>query len=383
MMRAMADARLKGYAKEWLLESLGMLIQRQGHERFLKAPVLTATPACFPDRWTPNPAGASRMVKRLLGYAGLERYPLRVETYELEGKRAHLDGRGVLADTHKQGAAAWFGGIQDGVLLFGVEEDLLKEPEPLAGTLSHEVAHAYRHHAGLVMASVALEEKLTDLTTVYLGFGILITNSAYRYRATGDLGAWQWSHTRMGYLSLDEMSYLLATQTVLRGMEPTAVSRWLERNQEAVFMESFRELSRDRSGLAKRLGIPWEALPVPGERELALPRFNAGKTVYRVKRTWGLGAGVAGAGIGVGLGLVLWGLSPWAGVAAFVVLPGVAVAVGRHFRRDRCSDRDCQGPLGPQDTVCNRCGGRLLTSRSERSRLPEDGPGDPRPTLPH
>lgn len=363
MMGRMADARFNQYAREWLLESLAQLVQRQGYERFITAPLLTATPACFPDRWAPNETGARRMIQRLLGYAGLGRYELQIETYELEAQRDHLDGVGVRSASRKQGAAAWFGSIDDGVLHFGIEVDGLKEPESLAGTLGHEVAHAFRHHHRLQARSNELEERLTDLTTVYLGFGILTTNAAYRYRAQGDFNASQWSHTQGGYLSLDEMSYLLAAQAVLRGFEASAISRRLERNQAAVFRESFRELSRDRAGLAKQLGVPLDALPDPGKREIPPPRFNAGQTVSRVERTWVLPAATACALVGLGLGLALWSLSPVAGVGAFAVPPVVAGAVGRRFRRDRCSHPYCRGPLGPEDLLCGRCGGKLAVRR--------------------
>jgi hypothetical protein len=287
---------------------------------------------------------------------------------------------GVRSGSHKEGAAAWFGSIDDGTLHFGIEVDGLKDAEPLAGTLSHEVAHAFRHDHGLQVRSTDLEEKLTDLTTVYMGFGILTTNAAYRYRAKGDLNMAQWSHSRGGYLSLDELSYLLAAQAVLRGFEAQAVSRWLERNQAAVFAEAFSELSRDRAGLAKLVGVPVDALPEPGKREIAPPRFNVGQTVSRVERTWALPAATAGAGVGIGLGLALWGLSPVAGLAAFVVLLVVAAAVGRRFRRDRCSHPYCRGPLGPEDLLCGRCGGQLVARRG-RLRIIQGGePPDQRPT---
>lgn len=366
MMGGMADARLDPYAREWLIESLAQLVRRQGHERLLMAPLLTATPACFPDRWTPDAAGARGMIHRLLGYAGLGSYRLRIETYELERQQDHLDGVGVKAGSRKQGAAAWFGGIDAGELHFGIEVDGLKEPEPLAGTLGHEVSHAYRHHHGLQVRSNDLEEKLTDLTTVYLGFGILATNRSYQYRAQGDFNAAQWSHSRAGYLSLDEMSFLLAVQAVLRGIEPQAISRWLERNQAAVFEESYRELAKDRAGLAKQTGVPVEALPEPGRRELPPPHFNMGQTVFRVERTWAVPALLVGAGVGIVVGLALWSLSPVVGLVAFAAPPGLAAAVGRRYRRDRCSHPYCRGSLAPEDLLCGRCGGQLAVRRKLR-----------------
>jgi hypothetical protein len=53
------------------------------------------------------------------------------------------------------------------------------------------VVHAYREHHGLTVITPRTEEELTDLTTIYLGFGVLPLNASYISRSNGRIvGGW-------------------------------------------------------------------------------------------------------------------------------------------------------------------------------------------------
>ena len=156
--------------REWLLDRLRRLIRRRGHRRFLRGRIFEPIDADFPDRWTPDRAGVGRLVQRLMRHAGLGRLPLDVRLADAPRAVHAIDGDGRPGST--SGAAAWFHGIEeDGRCRFGVDEGELRDPMTLVGVLSHEVAHAYRHHFVLQSETNEEEEQLTDLTTVFLGFG--------------------------------------------------------------------------------------------------------------------------------------------------------------------------------------------------------------------
>jgi hypothetical protein len=110
-------------------------------------------------------------------YAGLAR--LRVSLTGFIG--GQIDD-----DAYDKGTAGWFAEIKDGRAIFGV--------------MAHEVAHAWRNEEHLVADAREREEPLTDLTTIYLGFGVLSTNSTDRYRSSGGYGYTSWSVSPVGYL---------------------------------------------------------------------------------------------------------------------------------------------------------------------------------------
>ena len=158
--------------QEWLTDRLAELIRSRGADRFLTAPVVEPTAAFFPESRGAASYVLDRATRRLLQYAGL----------------GHLDVSFALFNPTDEpncnSVSAFFAGIENGCCRFGLNVMNSIDAEHLAGVMCHEVAHAYRAEHGLVRDGPA-EELLTDLTTTYLGFGILAANNSYRYRTTG------------------------------------------------------------------------------------------------------------------------------------------------------------------------------------------------------
>jgi hypothetical protein len=251
-------------ARAHLLEQLADLLRAERGHTFLAGPLIEPNEKWFPDRWTPDAAGVERLVRRLLGYADLGALTLTLEIDRFSDAHGEvlLDGR---SGGHS-GTAAWFAGIRNGVCSFGVDTNQLHDPEGLVGTLAHEVAHAYRTMYELRVSNDALEERLTDLTTVFLGFGVLTVNASQRFRSgtSGAGGSW-YSRAESGYLSMQSMSYLLAAQVVARGESVGTVGRLLAANQRACFKAACKELGA-REALLARLGLPPSAsAPSSGE----------------------------------------------------------------------------------------------------------------------
>lgn len=249
MMVVVGDLLTEG-ERSWLMTGLRDLVARHGPQPLLTAPILTATPRDFPDPFTPDEHGVRTLLLRILRYAGLDGVGAEVDTFSQPDEVREIDERGEAKAWGHKGAAAWFAGIDDdGVCHFGVAEEHIGDPENLVATLCHEVAHAWRalHHERV--DDRAVEERLTDLTTVFLGFGLLTTNGAYRYRSGSRLEGTrtytEWSHSRGGYLPPEAMSFLLAAQVKARGLGWLARRRLaaqLETNQASYFRWALRRL---------------------------------------------------------------------------------------------------------------------------------------------
>src|SRR6478736_1750119 len=204
-----------GDEAERLLAGLARLIRLRGVAAFVAAPLLLAEPRYFPAQVAPRAHGVATLLRRLLAYAGLEPKRLIIEVYS----SSHADPHIVRKD--KKEAAAWFMGLADGVYRFGVKESELRDEQALIGTLGHEVAHAYRDHHRLVVPSRETEEQLTDLTTVYLGFGVFTLASSYQFKT----GHYDVQGRRLlyetqgrGYLLPGQLAYLLGAQLAARGV---------------------------------------------------------------------------------------------------------------------------------------------------------------------
>lgn len=374
--------------QDWVIEELSSLLRTCGADRFVAGPLLQATPRYFPDPWSPDERGCEIMIGRLLSYAGLENLEVRVELFEEEVRHEHLEAPIVGNRWRRDGAAAWYEGREGNTVYFGIEWTQLEDPEVLVGTLAHEVAHVFREAHDLMVEGHDEEELLTDLTTIFLGFGVLTVNGSYRYRSSGDLNYTQWSVQRGGYLDPETLSFALAVQAVVRDLPARKVAALLETNQASYFKTASRVLEKDRAGLLQRLGIPAEAFafsvqhspaPLPPSDRPALPRAEGppdvgtdpSGPVFRVKRSWALPLGF--------IGFLSWVIAipmtaeklgseylPW----ILIGLPVTGLLVGRGLSRDHCSDPDCAGPIAPMDRTCRTCGGEIRgTILRARDRL--------------
>lgn len=258
--------------RDRMLAELRDLIAQRGSGTFLDAPILEPTPKDFPDPYEPSTRGVRTLLHRILGYAGLGSLDVVLDTFSQPDEVRELDERGGARAWGHQGAAAWFAGIHDGACHFGVAEERMGEPVTLVATLCHEVTHAWRAHHRLTVEDRDLEELLTDLTTVYLGFGLLTTNGAYVYRAfgeyTGTVAITQWSHARGGYLSPEAMSFLLAAQVKARGMgwwSRRQMLGRLEANQSAYFRWAVGQLGSTED-VRRLLGIDCQPMKATVEQ---------------------------------------------------------------------------------------------------------------------
>jgi hypothetical protein len=373
--------------RTWLIDEFAALLAAVGRERLVAAPILEPTPQWFPDRWTPSAAGVRRLARRLLRYAGLER--LDVEVTLFHGDRdVALNAHGHAVGQRHHGAAAWFAGITDDVCSFGAEVGQLDDPLGVTAAMAHEVAHVFRRVHGVEVEDRDVEERLTDLTTVLLGFGVLTTNASSRHRsAGGGIGVYSWSHRALGYLPPQAMSFLLAVQAVARGLDGDArrhLAKLLEANQRGFFEHAIKHLEREHSDLAARLGLSARATwpDGPDLRHLRAPLdddadddddevaeapapeprgVNSGRPVFRIERTrkWryaGLAALAGMASLPV-IGLVV----PSTALAFAVVIAGAlaGAVAGRRVRADHCADPDCKALLAPGLTRCPGCDGTI------------------------
>jgi hypothetical protein len=118
---------------------------------------------------------------------------------------------------------------------------------PRIGPLAHELAH----YVSLAIREPPpggdeFREHATDLIAVYLGFGVFLLNSAFKFRqytdtATGTQG---WSVRRLGYLAPRELAYALAIFCAVKQIRMRDVAPLLSDPQRGFFRSAARELSR-------------------------------------------------------------------------------------------------------------------------------------------
>jgi ribosomal protein L40E len=378
-----------GAHRDRLLAALGNLVRRRGFETFVAAPILLPHSDYFPERWERTLVGARRLLRRLMHYAELGKLRVKLDSWSERPRTV-----GGLGPQHTEGhTVAWFAGIRDGVCEFGLELDQLRHEESLVATLAHEVAHAYREHHGLVIADRDLEEKLTDLTCVYLGFGLFALNASHAVESGGVSPSGEpllYQTRSLGYLSPSELALLLAAQLAVRNdvEEQRAVRTELLPNHAALVDQGLRQLTGAIADLRRELHVAepssWpprigvEAIAELPDDDATPPHRDAATEpiadaiAFRVKQDRATGffllllvlSAMSGLLAGVG-GIVFYGLCAVGAAAGLVV--------GRRVRADECSN--CRGRLALDDENCRRCHARVvgeIASRDLRLEAEED-----------
>ncbi|HEX2831449.1 MAG TPA: hypothetical protein VHW00_00450 [Thermoanaerobaculia bacterium] len=372
--------------QRWLTRYMRRLIENMGHEQFVLAPILEPSRKWFPEEWFATVHDAHLLTQRLMHYAGLRDLRFTIEGYIATD----------IADTESGDASGYFSGIRDGMAHFGLKQTTLTDPEVAAGTMAHEVAHAWRHvhRDRLEPAAKDQEEILTDITTVYLGFGVLTTNDTYRFRSEGNMREQRWASSSYGYLPLQAMSFLLGMQLAARARdeEISAIETQLEPNQRRAVLETIDEFASQ--DILDLLALPpRETWPEPDieAHDIALiepdarmaieienpaddPQRNRGQYVYRSERERSGSMQPQGVGFlilallffGVVLAAALGGNMKAAGFLGFFAFLFLLSFVFRKPQREYfCSDTDCRQPLTLEDTVCSACGGTIAENAED------------------
>jgi hypothetical protein len=432
--------------RDWLIARTAELIQAFGFRGYVQAPLLEPTPEFFPDPWAGGEASVRRVLLRLLRYAAAAcaihgrratrsdagRPPassdLELDELEVEvvlhssdpSRRGEVVGQPPVMRGHD--ATAWFVRLEGRRARFAVEEVALREPENLVPALARAVAHCVRVVHRLPTTHDLPGQRLIDLAGFALGFGLLTTDASQRFyaRSAGGFRATR-AEVRVGALSVQDMSFLLAMQAHARGLDRRARKRLLDRLQpnQAGFVREAWDVIEKAEALGKplreRLGIPapgtWPVAPSleqilggpissrgrvgdsredeedDGEHDEAeaeddpaasrsieqrrdLDRgvvgLNAGKAVFRIERNASLRmAKLLGLPI-----LLLGGMLSRGGfgieLPMHIVMPsaiGVAIvglAIGSMFTDRRCSEPKCGRALTVEDEVCPLCGGTVM-----------------------
>lgn len=370
-----------------LAEALGALIAGQGAARFLAGTIIEPTARFFPRGFEPDADGARAVLSRLLRHVGID-----PRTIELRAGEPNDELSIWLEDEEEDGGGDDEGGAADERLVFSINHAALAASPPTmtAAQIARETSRAWRRVHGLREEEADVEEALVDVTSVYLGFGVLATNGTHHYEASGQqVGGYaitRWSHSYVGVLGAEAMCLLLGLQIVARRLdrgERKRIGGLLGANQEALYLRHLRHLDgegEETGGLLARLGIT-EAMREAAELDEAptttAPSFgrdapmapmaplpsapNAGRDIFVVRDDQRVGYGVRGvllgalvAGIAGGNGAPLW---------LCIVLLTAATAQGVYRGRKQvswlCTDAECREHMDIDSTYCPGCGGRV------------------------
>lgn len=217
--------------KEWIEQRWAWLTDQFGAQRVRAAEVILPTPEFFPDEFEGKPDDARPILDRVCAYMGIAPETVELTCYE--------DRNPVQEGEWRHGTAGLY--LEEaGKYQVWIEQGNLGDPLALIATMAHELAHVHLLGHRRITADAEDHEPLTDLLTVFLGFGVFTANSVIRERAWLAGGEAGWSMGRLGYLSMPMFGYALARFAEARGEEQPKWAQHLRADVSEAFTKTRR-----------------------------------------------------------------------------------------------------------------------------------------------
>jgi hypothetical protein len=229
----------------WMLEAWRWLGLHVGEGRKLPAgPIVLPTPESMPVPMAQGHQLALNVSGFVQQRAGLGDWRCALEPQQPDHLRDIALRTG--GQVSSRGAAGTFR-VEGGRAAISYDPDQLEDLESLVALMAHEWSH---HLLALVRAprpgGPEVEEPLTDLCAVYLGFGVFQANAAFSFgQYTEGLGG-GWRSRSLGYLGQKGSSFALAIAAVATDEPIRPIKRHLSPNPRSWFVEGVKELGRSK-----------------------------------------------------------------------------------------------------------------------------------------
>lgn len=234
----------------WIEASIMWFVREFGRGPALR-PVALPGPALCPQDYTGTPQQVDRLLTAVCELMEIDRSELIVELFD----RAD-EGASESAD--KRAVGHYY--VQNGRAVIGLDMAEASDPAYLIAIIAHELCHVRLLGENRITAGRKDHERLTDLLTVYFGFGVFTANAAMRFGETRrgfsvqPLGyldertlnaARNDGYSRLGYLTEHEFGYAMACLAWLRDEPAPPWARHLDPGPRAHLRQGLAYLSRD------------------------------------------------------------------------------------------------------------------------------------------
>jgi len=229
-------------AWKWLLRQFGGLADLS------LSPLVRPTRAFFPPTEATGHARAEHVFECVKRHARVAEWPCRVVA-QPRGPELRV-GELLTLELARGHAAGTFGYDRNEVVIT-YDPANLDDPLKLVATFAHEVAH-YRlsRLAEAPPGGPEAHETTTDLTTVYLGFGLFGANCAFNFGQHQGVMSHGWSWSRLGYLGERDWVFALAVFLALRGESPAELRPFLKDHLFADLGKAMAWLKRNPTAIA-------------------------------------------------------------------------------------------------------------------------------------
>lgn len=244
----------------WMFDVYGWALHNFDAGVFYDETILvTPSNTHFPGRENSAQGMAELIFEKVKEYAGLGHWPCRLVNEEalttIEPPRVVIEGalrgsKGIVPTSVDE----------SNKLLITYHPFQLNDPEVLIASYAHMLAH----YLGTMAqepppGDETLWPAVTEVLAVFLGFGVIMANSANTARIRSCGSCCGPAVERTNYLSQDDTTYALAIFCALKKIPAKAVTPYLKKTLHPYFKKAMKEIENQKTRL--ELITPQAALP--------------------------------------------------------------------------------------------------------------------------
>ncbi len=222
---------------KWLLKNYG------GDAFFKETDLILPTKDFFPESAQDPTETAEITFRYVKRYAGMEEWPCKLEAQDPDPDYKVAPTTIIKPEEHSPAGTYSDYNLENVIITYN--PSIVSSPNMLIATFAHELAHfltasCKEHPPG----GWENWEFATDITAVFMGFGIFSANSAFSFSQFSDGNIIGWNSSNSGYLSEPEFSFALAIFLKLKNIEPTTIYQYLDLNIKTYVKKSIKELNK-------------------------------------------------------------------------------------------------------------------------------------------
>lgn len=226
---------------DWLLACFAWLRNALGNRHTAPELIVPGHPALVAARTGPELFEAVRKLMRM------DDWPCRLELVR-ENDPPDYDGT-ISSGSGACGTCE----VVNGVAIIRYSSLMLSNPDALAGTFAHELCHFLLWEAGDPPGGPDLMEHSTDCAAAYLGFGVLLANSARTFSKWQDELYGFWQSSTAGYLSEQALVTATVASAALHGFDLSPAERSLKPYLKVDIKKARKAIARNHPDMAGSL----------------------------------------------------------------------------------------------------------------------------------
>lgn len=233
--------------RKWFENNMLWLNQEFPDPKIEERKVFTPTKDSFPIVWDKSEKSAMKVLEIIAQAMNINTDEIDLEFYDANIKEINSGAAPIFIhqdETNTDSSGIFLEKNEFGKYTIAINKENLSSPDSLIATITHELSHVK------LLGEQRIEENdeiITDLCTVFFGFGIFNANTSFQFHSSND----RWGYKQLGYMKIEEWAYALALFTFMRYEDAPEWSKYLNNTIKRDFDKALIYLIENKDEIFK------------------------------------------------------------------------------------------------------------------------------------